>query len=437
MISLSSLSKIKLAAISLLLIVILLSVIPSTESNTPSWVAYVIVAACCLNVAIVHILIKRIDHIVHYFSETLQRTSEGNLEARLILVKEKGSLKTLSTSLNRFIDVTDAFMREICHSMQAVSRGEYHRKIVARGMLGIYRDSAAAINEVTKSTEISVGKFLEATQQFESRSHAAIQSVDAEGASLLRASQDLADVVQQTSHTASIVTSASDQMVNNVQTIAAATEELSTSVVGINTRAHDAADATRRAVEEAKRTDELVQSLNEAAHKIGDVVALINNIAAQTNLLALNATIEAARAGEAGKGFAVVAGEVKTLASQTARATDEITDHVNMIQQTTKEAVSLIGHVSLAIQHINGIAGSMTESIAQQKDATQEISRNIQATSTNARDVMANISDASVAATRTETAAQSVQNAAVLLNEQSTVLKSEIQRYIASVRSAK
>ena len=188
----------------------------------------------------------------------------------------------------------------------------------------------------------------------------------------------LAGVSGQVRNRLSEVDSTAMTLSGNVQRVAAATEELSATVSEIGHQARRSTEVSQAAVGEANRANEMVESLAEAAHRIGDVVSLIQNIASQTNLLALNATIEAARAGEAGKGFAVVAGEVKTLASQTARATEEITQQISSVQAATQDAVQAIARIAGTIDEIHGISAEIASAVSQQGDATQEISRNAQ-----------------------------------------------------------
>ncbi len=191
-----------------------------------------------------------------------------------------------------------------------------------------------------------------------------------------------------------------------------------------------------KAVAEAQHTSEQVKSLAEAAQKIGEVVNLINDIAAQTNLLALNATIEAARAGEAGKGFAVVASEVKTLATQTAKATEEIAAQIAGMQQATGSTVTAIDHIRGTIGEISHVAMTIASAIEEQGAATQEIARNVQQAARGTQDVSANIGGVTKAAATTGAATARMQQATSRLAEQSERLAAEVDRFLATVRAA-
>jgi methyl-accepting chemotaxis protein len=240
----------------------------------------------------------------------------------------------------------------------------------------------------------------------------------------------------QTNQQASTVAAAAEEASAGVQTVAAAAEELTSSIGEISRQVAQSAKIAEKAVTDARRTDVIVRALAEGAQKIGDVVSLITNIAAQTNLLALNATIEAARAGDAGKGFAVVASEVKGLASQTAKATEEIGAQIAQIQNATREAVEAITGITAIIGEVGMIATTIAAAVEQQGAATSEIARNVQQTADSTQDVTTNISGVSQAANDTGTAASQVLGAATDLSQHAAELTQEVSRFVADVRAA-
>jgi methyl-accepting chemotaxis protein len=232
------------------------------------------------------------------------------------------------------------------------------------------------------------------------------------------------------------VAAAAEEATTGLQTVAAAAEELSSSIAEISRQVAQSSKITGKAVEDARRTDVIVRTLSDGADKIGAVVGLITNIASQTNLLALNATIEAARAGDAGKGFAVVASEVKSLATQTGKATEEIGAQVAQIQSATREVVDAIRGISGTIEEVSAIATAIASAVEQQGAATSEIARNVQQTTQAARDVTVGISGVSQAASETGTSAGQVLTSASDVSKQAEQLSGEMNTFVAGVRAA-
>ncbi|HVI50900.1 MAG TPA: HAMP domain-containing methyl-accepting chemotaxis protein [Candidatus Sulfotelmatobacter sp.] len=220
----------------------------------------------------------------------------------------------------------------------------------------------------------------------------------------------------------------------NVQTVAAATEELNASIAEISSRVQGSAEIARQASEQASRTNVTVEELSAAAQRIGEVVQLINDIAAQTNLLALNATIEAARAGDAGKGFAVVANEVKHLANQTAKATDEIGQQISSIQSTTANAVSAIREITDSIARINETSSAIAAAVEEQGAATQEIARNVQLAAQGTQEVTETIQGVAADTRKTEQEAQNVLGSARSMVGEVDGLRQGVQTFLDGVR---
>ena len=229
---------------------------------------------------------------------------------------------------------------------------------------------------------------------------------------------------------------ASRQASEHVRSAAAASSELSQSIVEISRRVQESNGVATDAVRQANATDQRMAELSAAGDRIGDVVKLITSIAEQTNLLALNATIEAARAGDAGRGFAVVAQEVKTLAGQTAKATDEISSHIVNMQQATEESVNAIKAIGLTIERISGISTSISSAVEQQGTATQSIAQGVEAAAGGTLDVADNIEKVAKGAIETETTSGQMLKSAQELAEVSTHLKSEVEKFLDSVRAA-
>jgi methyl-accepting chemotaxis protein len=248
--------------------------------------------------------------------------------------------------------------------------------------------------------------------------------------------QQLSSTAHSTAEMSGQSAGASRQASEHVRNAAAASNELSQSIVEISRRVQESNGVTGDAVKQADATDDRMKELSTAGHRIGDVVKLITSIAEQTNLLALNATIEAARAGDAGRGFAVVAQEVKNLAGQTAKATDEISAHIVNMQRATGESVSAIKAIGLTIERISGITTSISSAVEQQGTATQSIAEGVQAAASGTLDVADNIERVAKNARKTETTSGLMLKSAQELSDVSTHLRDEVEKFLDSVRAA-
>jgi methyl-accepting chemotaxis protein len=254
----------------------------------------------------------------------------------------------------------------------AAAAATFRLRLAENGRLAA--DAAAARAEAEAGRRQAAG---EAADRLEAALGEVVQNLTTSAGALRGTAGRLDGAVGRTAGGAVSAAFGAEEASGNVQAVAAAAEELTAAIAEISRQVSDAAAGSRRAVEDSLRSDATIQGLSEAATQINDVVRLISNIAGQTNLLALNATIEAARAGDAGKGFAVVAGEVKALAAQTARATEEIGRQIAAIQSATGEAVSAIRGVSAQVEAVDRIAGAIAAAVEQQGAATQEIARNV------------------------------------------------------------
>ncbi|TQV77766.1 methyl-accepting chemotaxis protein [Denitrobaculum tricleocarpae] len=263
-----------------------------------------------------------------------------------------------------------------------------------------------------------------------------VQVVTSASTELQSSAQVMTSAVEETSAQAAAVAAASEEATTNVNTVASATEELSSSISEITRQVDQSASITGTAVDEASRTSATVKDMAEMAAKVGEVVDLINEIAEQTNLLALNATIEAARAGDAGKGFAVVASEVKNLATQTARATQEIASHVSGMQSVTLSTTRAIESFSSTVNQVSEISGNIAAAVEEQSMATNEIARNIQEAAEGTQEVTSNISGVNDAAHESGHAASQVLQASGELSTQSVILQQEVDRFLSEIRAA-
>jgi len=301
------------------------------------------------------------------------------------------------------------------------------------------RDEEEAAAEVEREHKAVEGKRAEMNKMaddFQASVGQVVETVMSSSAQMQSSAEAMSSTAEETNSQSMAVAAAAEQASVNVQTVASAAEELSASINEITRQVSQSAEVASNAVQEAERTNQQVQGLANAAEKIGEVVSLISDIAEQTNLLALNATIEAARAGDAGKGFAVVANEVKSLASQTAKATSDIEEQIGSIQAATREAVSAIQGIGATISEVNAITTAIASAVEEQSAATQEIARNVEEAATGTQEVTANISGVTKAAGETGQAASQILLASSGMGEQSKKLREEVSKFLDTVRAA-
>ncbi len=272
--------------------------------------------------------------------------------------------------------------------------------------------------------------------EFERAIGTIIETVSSAATELEAAANTLTTTADSTQQLSTVVASASEQASANVQSVASAAEQMGASIGEISRQVQQSSKIAGDAVGQAHQTDARISDLSKAAGRIGDVVKLINSVAEQTNLLALNATIEAARAGEAGKGFAVVAQEVKALAAQTAKATEEISAQVIGMQTATQDSVAAINLISGTITKISEISATIAAAVEQQGAATQEIARNVNEAAKGTAQVATNIADVNRGASETGSASTQVFSSAKSLSDESNRLKAEVHKFLETVRAA-
>ncbi|MCK1736145.1 cache domain-containing protein [Bradyrhizobium sp. 138] len=310
--------------------------------------------------------------------------------------------------------------------------------------LAVFKDNASAVGRMhaeqeemkRKADEEKRKAMADLAGKFEASVQAVVREVFNEARAMQQAAQGMSETANRASDRASFVASACQQASSNVQTVASAAGELSSSISEISQRVAQAATVADKAAADGQRTNDTVQGLAAAAHKIGEVIDLINQIASQTNLLALNATIEAARAGEAGKGFAVVASEVKSLASQTAKATDEIGAQITAIQAETNQVVGNIESIRATIMEVNEISSSIAAAVEEQGAATQAIAHSVQEAASGTDQVSQNISGVTDATAETGQAAGLVLQSSGRLTQKLQSLEDEVSTFVAGVRAA-
>ncbi|WP_229836431.1 methyl-accepting chemotaxis protein [Thalassobaculum fulvum] len=372
------------------------------------WLGIVVsIAALLIGVVLAYVVGRGISRPIVAMTDAMRRLAGGDKTTEIPARGRKDEVGEMAEAVQVFKD-------NLIRNEQLAAEQEQQRR--AR------EERARRIEDLTRNFDAAVAEVL---MQFGSATD-----------QMQTTATSMSATAEETSRQATAVAAAAEQASANVQAVASAAEELSGSIEEISRQVTQSARIANDATASAEATNIQVQSLAEAARRVGEVVNLIQDIAAQTNLLALNATIEAARAGEMGKGFAVVAGEVKSLASQTARATEEISQHIGGIQTATGEAVSAIQGIGTTINEVNEIAGSIASAVEEQGAATREISRNVQEAARGTHDVSQNIVSVTQAATDTGAAAGQVNSSAGLLASQSAALRRTVEEFLAGVRAA-
>ncbi|WP_171070068.1 methyl-accepting chemotaxis protein [Methylobacterium terricola] len=363
------------------------------------------------------------------------------------LIVSLGGLAVTLFRVTRPLTAMQGAMSRLSHGDLAVLVPELGRRDEIGAMAGAvqgFKDSLIRMKALETETALARASAEEQrragmrqmAEAFERSVGGIVDQVSASSSALQATAQTMTTTATRTATQSGAVATAAEQASSNVDAVAVAAEELGASVREIGRQVDGSARLAGAAVAEAGHTAGHVRALTEATARIGDVVELISSIAAQTNLLALNATIEAARAGAAGRGFAVVAAEVKELAGQTAKATEEITSQIAAIQATTGQTATAIGTIAARIEEISGVATSIATAVEEQDAATQEIVRNIAQAAAGTGEVTGNIAGVAGAAEETGAAARQVLTSASELSRQSQHLGAEVSRFLATVRAA-
>jgi len=367
-----------------------------------------VIAICIVLILVVIYLVSRSITIpINSMTESMSGLAAGDLGAEIPSQNRTDEIGKMASAVQVFKD-----------------------NAIAADAANVERDEERAKNALARKEMMN-----QLANDFDSNIGGIVHAVSSAATQLYTSSEAMSLTANRTSEQSTTVASASEEASSNVQTVAAAAEELSASITEILRQVGQSSEIAAQAVKDAQSTDEKIQGLAEAASKIGEVVALITDIADQTNLLALNATIEAARAGEAGKGFAVVASEVKNLANQTARATEEISAQIGGIQSATQDSVIAIQGIGGTISRIDEIASDISAAMQEQGQATQEIAMSVDQASVGTGEVSSIIVSVTHGANETGCAAGEIKDASGELSQQSEMLSREVTKFLDQVRN--
>lgn len=374
-----------------------------------------VIAALVLSVLMVVVIRKTVTRPMGAMTESMKLLADGNLDLDVPSVGRQDELGDMAAAVQVFKD--NAVEMKRLEAEQAKIEAEQ-----AKAAERAEEEKRKAMNDMADSFEATISKIVKGVSN---------------AANLLRGtSEEMVAVAVDTKQHSKEVAQSAELASDNVSAVSASTEEMTASIKEINQQVHNSMKIADDAVREAEQSLKIINGLAESSQRIGDVIELINDIADQTNLLALNATIEAARAGEAGKGFAVVASEVKSLANQTAKATDEISHQIDSVQTETANAVSAMESIRGVIGNINEVSTAIATAVEEQSAATEEIVRSVSEAARGTSTVSASITTVSSAAEQTEGALTGVLESAGDLSQQSNVLQEEVDKFVTTVREA-
>ena len=371
------------------------------------------------------VIIFRIVRPVNGMIVTMKSLAEGDTDIHLAQANDKNEMGDMARAVQVFRD--NAVERVRLEREEEINRQDREQKSEQE------REQERNLIEEREARQARIDSL---TSGFGETVENTLSAFSEQSSEMQTSANSMHEIARQTLGESVNVAGAADQATTSVQSVASAADELSASISEISRQVTHSSEISGKAVEDADSTNKTIRELSVAAERVGEVVSLINDIAEQTNLLALNATIEAARAGEAGKGFAVVASEVKNLASQTAKATEDIGAQISSIQGTTGKAVTAIDGIGATIREMNEIATSIASAVEKQGDATIEISRSVQEAAKGTENVSTSIVTVKSGSEQTGEASTDVLNASKQLSDRFQGLRTEVEQFLTNIKAA-
>ncbi|MBN9671497.1 methyl-accepting chemotaxis protein [Roseibium aggregatum] len=367
-------------------------------------------------------------------TEVCDKVARGDFEARACDFVEAGEVSRMMSSMNNLIDRTDAFMREAAASMIAIQNNHYYRTIQPGGLNGSYLQNAETMNAVIGTIKGRVGAFRQSTDSFENQIGQIADSLMSSAGSMSGTAGDMEASAVSNAKVVTSIARAADETSQNVNSAALAVEHLSESTEEISGQIERSIEIAREAVDQVAQGQDKANGLRTSTEAIGEIITFISSIANQTNLLALNATIEAARAGEMGKGFAIVASEVKELATQTAKATQEITASLEEVDTASRDTARAFDTVSQTIRQIEEITEIISAASRKQADAARDIRDNVMNTVECTSHVTSIVESVSKNAETTRAASTTVLNSAETMSSNAGQLTDAVTAFFQSLR---